>query len=128
MLVFLVVSRYSYRKFSQIYSATSAFNPHRETDKTSSPSYSSSQITYVEAEAVDFSRFHRKRPLPPLPHPCCKPFFYQIRRRKCKNSCSYFAPYERVFARRLAPKYHAVAVWWTMVGRVEPRERTDREY
>ena len=36
-------------------------------DKTFSPSYSSSQITYVEAEAVDFSRFcfrfrfHRKR-------------------------------------------------------------------
>ena len=34
-------------------------------DKTFSPSYSSSQITYVEAEAVEFSRipfhFHRKR-------------------------------------------------------------------
>ena len=32
-------------------------------DKTFSPSYSLSQITYVEAEAVDFSRFrfHRKR-------------------------------------------------------------------
>jgi len=32
-------------------------------DKTFSPSYSSSQINYVEAEAVEFSRFpfHRKR-------------------------------------------------------------------
>ena len=36
-------------------------------DKTFSPSYSSSQITYVEAEAVEFSRFcfrfrfHRKK-------------------------------------------------------------------
>jgi len=34
-------------------------------DKTFSPSYSSSQITYVEAEAEEFSRFrfhfHRKR-------------------------------------------------------------------
>jgi len=32
-------------------------------DKTFSPSYSSSQITYVEAEAVGFSRlrFHWKR-------------------------------------------------------------------
>ena len=34
-------------------------------NKTFSPSYSSSQITYVEAEAVEFSRFrfrfHRKR-------------------------------------------------------------------
>ena len=32
-------------------------------DKTFSPSYFSSQITYVEAEAVDLSRFrfHRKR-------------------------------------------------------------------
>ena len=41
------------------------FNPYREMDKTCSPSYSSSQITYVEAEAVEFShcrfRFHRKR-------------------------------------------------------------------
>jgi len=32
-------------------------------DKTFSPSYSPSEITYVEAEAVEFSRFrfHRKR-------------------------------------------------------------------
>jgi len=32
-------------------------------DKKFSPSYSSSQITYVEAEAVEFSRFrfHKKR-------------------------------------------------------------------
>jgi len=32
-------------------------------DKTFSPSYSQSEITYVEAEAVEFSRFrfHRKR-------------------------------------------------------------------
>ena len=32
-------------------------------DKSVSPTYSSSQITYVEAEAVEFSRFrfHRKR-------------------------------------------------------------------
>ena len=32
-------------------------------DKNFSPSYSSSQITYAEAEAVEFSRFrfHRKR-------------------------------------------------------------------
>ena len=43
--------------------ATLPFNPHWEMDKTFSPSYSSSQITYVEAEAVGFSgfRFHRKR-------------------------------------------------------------------
>ena len=63
MLVFLVLSRYWYRKFSQTYSATSRFNPHRETDKTFSPNYSSSQITHVEAEAIDFLRFrfHRKR-------------------------------------------------------------------
>jgi len=38
-------------------------NPHWEMDKTFSPSYSPSQITYVEPEAVGFSRFHfhRKR-------------------------------------------------------------------
>ena len=30
-------------------------------DKTFSPSYSPSQITYVEAETVGFSRFRRKR-------------------------------------------------------------------
>ena len=30
-------------------------------DKTFSPSYSSSQITYVEAEAAGFSRFHFRR-------------------------------------------------------------------
>jgi len=40
-------------------------NPHWEMDKTFSPSYSPSEITYVEAEAVGFSRFrfrfHRKR-------------------------------------------------------------------
>ena len=44
---------------------TLPFNPHWEMGKTFSPSYSSSQITYVEAEAVCFSRFrfrfHRKR-------------------------------------------------------------------
>jgi len=40
-------------------------------DKTSWLSYFSSQITYVEAEAVEFSRFrfHRKKTLPPLPLP-----------------------------------------------------------
>jgi len=60
---FFVLSRYWYRAFIQTYSATSPFNPHREMDKTFSPSYSSSQITYVEGEAVEFSRFrfHRKR-------------------------------------------------------------------
>ena len=38
-------------------------NPHWEMDKTFSPSYSPSQKTYVEVEAVRFSRFrfHRKR-------------------------------------------------------------------
>ena len=30
-------------------------------DKTFSPSYDPSQITYVEAEAVGFSRFHFRR-------------------------------------------------------------------
>jgi len=64
--------------FIQTYSATSPFNPHREMDKTFSPSYSSSQIAYVEAEAVAFLRFrfHRKRTASkessfqlPLPHP-----------------------------------------------------------
>jgi len=40
-------------------------------DKNVSPSYSSSRITYVEAEAEPFSRFHfhKKGPLPPLPLP-----------------------------------------------------------
>jgi len=46
-------------------SATSQFNPHWKMDKIFSPSYFSSQITYVEAEAVEFSRFcfrfHRRR-------------------------------------------------------------------
>jgi len=38
-------------------------NPHWEMDKTFWPSYSPSQITNVEAEAVGFLRFrlHRKR-------------------------------------------------------------------
>jgi len=46
-------------------------NPHWEMDKTFSPSYSPSQINYVEAEAVGFSRFrfHKKGPFPPLPLP-----------------------------------------------------------
>jgi len=60
-MLFLVLSC----TFIQTYSATSPFNPHREMDKNFSPSCSSSQITYVEAEAVEFSRFrfrfHRER-------------------------------------------------------------------
>ena len=58
---FFVLLRYWYRTFIQTYSATSPFNPHREMDKTFAPSFSSSQITYVEA--VEFLRFHfhRKR-------------------------------------------------------------------
>ena len=35
--------------------------PHREMGKTFSPSYSSSQITYVEAKARKFYRFHKER-------------------------------------------------------------------
>jgi len=40
-------------------------------EKTFSPSYSSSQITYVEAEAVEFraSASTEEGPLPPLPLP-----------------------------------------------------------
>ena len=62
-MLYLVLLRYWYRTFIQTYSATSPLNPHWEMDKTFSPSYSPSQITYVEAEAVGFSRFlfHRKR-------------------------------------------------------------------
>jgi len=62
-MLYLILSRYWYGTFFQTYSATSRFNPHWEMDKTFSPSYSPSQITYVEAEAVGFScfRFHRKR-------------------------------------------------------------------
>ena len=37
-----------YRTFIQTYSATSLFNPHWDMDKTFSPSYSSSQLTYVQ--------------------------------------------------------------------------------
>jgi len=61
VMLYLILSHYSYRTFIQTCSATSPFNPHWEMDKTFSPSYSSSQITY--AEAVEFSRFrfHRKR-------------------------------------------------------------------
>ena len=49
--------------FIQTYTATSPFNPHQEMDKTFLPSYSSSLITSVEAEVVEFScfHFHRKR-------------------------------------------------------------------
>ena len=63
VILLLVLSRYCYRTFIQTYSASSPFNPHWQMDKTLSPSYSSSQIKYVEAEAVKFSRFrfHRKR-------------------------------------------------------------------
>ena len=45
------------------YSSIHRLNLHWEMDKTFSPSYSPSQITSVEAEAVGFSRFrfHRKR-------------------------------------------------------------------
>ena len=62
-MLYLVLSRYWYRTFSQTYSATSPFNPHWEMDKNFSPSYSSSQTTYVEAESVKFLRFrfHSKR-------------------------------------------------------------------
>ena len=41
--------------FIHTYNATSPFNPHGKMDKTFLPSYSSSQITYVEA--VEFLRF-----------------------------------------------------------------------
>ena len=58
VILFLFLSRYKYRMFIKIYNATSPFNLHREMDKAFSPSYSSSQITYVEVEAVDFLRFH----------------------------------------------------------------------
>jgi len=63
VMLCLVLSHYWYRTFIQTYSATSPFNPHWEMDKTFSPIYSSSQINYVEAEAVEFSRFrfHSKR-------------------------------------------------------------------
>ena len=65
VMLYLVLSRYWHRTFIQTYSATSPFNPHWEMDKTFSPSCSSSQIIYVEAEAAELSRFrfrfHRKR-------------------------------------------------------------------
>jgi len=50
-------------------------NPHWEMGKTISPSYSSSQITYVEVEMVEFSRFrfHRFYFQLPLPHPWLQP-------------------------------------------------------
>ena len=38
--------------------ATITLHPHREMDKAFSPSYSSSQISFAEAEAVEFLRFH----------------------------------------------------------------------
>jgi len=62
-MLYLVLSRYWYRTFIHTYNATSPFNPHWEMDKTFSPCYSSSHITYVEAEAEGFLRFrfHRKR-------------------------------------------------------------------
>jgi len=59
VMLYLVLSRCWYRTFIQTYSATSPLNPHWEMDKSFSPSYSSSQITYVESEG--FSRFRRKR-------------------------------------------------------------------
>jgi len=47
VVLYLVLSRYWHRTFIQTYSATSPFNLHWEMDKTLSPSYSSSQITYL---------------------------------------------------------------------------------
>jgi len=46
-------------------------NPRWEMEKTSSPSYFPSQITYVEGEAEGFraSASTEKGPLPPLPLP-----------------------------------------------------------
>ena len=49
VISFRVLSRHEYRTFIQTYSATSPFNPLWEIDKTFSPSYSSSQITYFES-------------------------------------------------------------------------------
>ena len=71
---FFVLSHYWHRTFIQTYSATSPFNPHQQTDKTFSPSYSSGQITYVEAVNFRASASVEKEPLPPLPlpHPWCK--------------------------------------------------------
>ena len=60
-MFFLVLSCYWYRTFIQTYSGTSPFDPHREMDKNFSPSCSSSQTTYVEAEEFSRFRFHRKR-------------------------------------------------------------------
>jgi len=89
-MLHLVLLRHCYRTFIQTYSATSPFNPHWEMDKTFSPSYYSIQITYVEAEAVEFSRFrfhfHRKRTAStslvffrfPLPHPWLHPCFFRF--------------------------------------------------
>ena len=61
-MLYLVLSRYWHHTFFQTYSATSPLNPHWEMDKTFWPSYSPSQITYVEAEAVGFSRFRFRIP------------------------------------------------------------------
>jgi len=43
------------------FSCSRATNPHQEMEKTFSPSYSSSQITYVEAVEFSRFRFYRKR-------------------------------------------------------------------
>jgi len=47
--------------FSFSLAAAMARTFRREMDKKFSPSYSSSQTTYVEAEAVEFSRFRFNR-------------------------------------------------------------------
>ena len=84
---FFLFSRATVIPFIQTYSATSLINPHWEMDKTFSPSYSLGQITYVEAEGVEFSRFrfHRKRTAStassfqlPLPHPWYKDYAYSF--------------------------------------------------
>jgi len=63
VMLYLALSHYCYCTFIQTYSATSPLNPRWEMNKKFLPSYYSSQITYVEAEVVEFSRFrfHRKR-------------------------------------------------------------------
>jgi len=75
-------------------------------DKNFSPSYSLSQITYVEAEAVEFLRFpfHRKRTALTLPLPASAStsltymhalkiaFAVQFMFLSCVNNAFYSAP------------------------------------
>ena len=62
-MLYLILSRTDITRSFRLIVQLHRLNPHWEMDKTFSPSYSPSQITYVEA--VGFSpfcfRFHRKR-------------------------------------------------------------------